>query len=78
MVGPSMKIRIVTDSTSDLPADIVTSLGITVVPAYINVGDESFRDGVEMSREAFYRQLPSFSSHPTTAAPAAGTFAEAY
>lgn len=71
-------IRIVVDSTCDLPKDVVEQYGITVMPAYINVGTESYRDGVDMTREAFYEQLPHFPTPPTTAAPAAGLFTEAY
>ncbi len=71
-------IRVVTDSTSDIPKELAESLGIEVVPCYINFGDESFLDQVELSREDFYRRLISSPAHPTTAAPPPGLFAEAY
>ncbi len=71
-------IRIVTDSTCDLPPLIVDRLQITVLPLYINIGDETFLDGVDMSRQAFYQQLPTFKSHPTTAAPGPDVFQQAY
>jgi hypothetical protein len=54
-----MKIRVVTDSTSDLPTQIVRDLGITVVPALIQFGDKVYRDGVDLSTELkgrFFRQ----------------------
>lgn len=73
-----MSIRIVTDSTSDVPDTIITQYGITVVPAYINVGDQSFIDGVDLSRQAFYENLPQYRPHPSTAAPASGLFTETY
>jgi len=60
-----MSIRIVTDSTCDLPESVVAEYGITVIPAYINVGDQSYLDGVELSREEFYRRLPDWESLPT-------------
>ena len=44
-----MNIKIVTDSTSDLPASIATELGITVVPAYINFGEDTYRDRVDIN-----------------------------
>ena len=53
-----MTIKIVTDSTCDLPTEIATQNGITVMPLYINFGIESYLDGVELSREAFYERLP--------------------
>ncbi len=73
-----MSIRIVTDSTCDLPRSVVIEYGITVVPLYINVGDQSYLDGVDLSREDFYTQLPSFPVPPTTAVPGLETFARVY
>lgn len=71
-------IRIVVDSTCDLPKEVIEQYGITAMPAYINVGTESYRDGIDMTRQTFYEQLPSFPTPPTTAAPASGLFTEAY
>ena len=73
-----MSIRIVTDSTCDLPKSIVYEHKITVIPLYIHVGDESYLDGIDLSREEFYTRLPSFSVPPTTAVPGHETFAGAY
>ena len=55
-----MSIRIVTDTTCDLPDHVLADLGVTVVPLYINVGQQSYLDGIDMSREEFYQRLPSF------------------
>jgi DegV family protein with EDD domain len=73
-----MPIRIVTDSTCDIPEETAAAYGITVVPAYVNIGDESYLDGLELSRSDFYEMLPGLHSPPTTAAPAPGAFAETY
>jgi DegV family protein with EDD domain len=73
-----MTIRIVTDSTCDIPTAMAAELGITIVPAYINVGDQSYLDGVDLTRQQFYTDLPSYPVPPTTAAPASGAFTEAY
>lgn len=73
-----MCIRVVTDSNCDLPQDLVDKYGITVVPLYINVGTESYLDGVDLSREEFYQRLPHFKAHPTTSVPSPGQFFEAY
>ena len=53
-----MAVRVVTDSTCDLPREIVETLGIRVIPLYINVGEKSYLDGVDLTREQFYQQLP--------------------
>ena len=71
-----MAIRIVTDSNCDLPAEVIEEYGIVVIPMYINIGAESYLDGVEMSREEFYEGLPHFEAHPMTSVPGPGAFVD--
>jgi DegV family protein with EDD domain len=71
-------INIVTDSTSDIPPDIARELNITVIPAHVIFGEESFDDGVTITREEFYRRLKTTKVLPTTSTPSAGEFAEVY
>ena len=73
-----MAIRIVTDSTADLPAEVAESLGITVVPLYVHFGDEQLRDGVDISSEEFFERLQRESRTPTTSQPPAGAFRDVY
>lgn len=73
-----MKIRIVTDSTCDLPQDLIEKHQITVLPLYINFKDQGYLDGVELSREEFYRRLPEAEISPTTATPGITSILEAY
>lgn len=73
-----MNIRIVTDSTCDLPASIVEKHGITVIPLYINQGENSYLDGVDMTREEFYRKLPAFHPAPSTATPGTEVFTQTW
>ena len=73
-----MSIRIVTDSTCDLPQEIVDTYGITVVPLYINFGDQGYLDGVEISRREFYQRLPDSDPLPTTATPGIDAFRQTY
>jgi DegV family protein with EDD domain len=73
-----MKTKIVTDSTCDLPQTIVDEYDITVIPLYINVGDQSYLDGVELTREEFYQQLPAYSTPPTTSVPGVEVFQNIY
>jgi DegV family protein with EDD domain len=75
---PVPRVRVVTDSTSDIPEDIARQLDITIVPANIQFADRSFRDGIDLSRDEFYRRLVSGPDLPTTSAPAAGIFAQTY
>jgi DegV family protein with EDD domain len=73
-----MTIKIVSDSTCDLPPKVIRQLGITVVPLFINFGDKGYLDGVEISREEFYTRLPHYPSHPTTGTPGIEAFRLAY
>jgi DegV family protein with EDD domain len=63
------KIRFVTDSTCDLPAEWVQKHKISVVPCYVNYNHESYPDdGSVEFRDNFYKLLPTMNPHPTTAA----------
>lgn len=73
-----MPVRIVTDSTSDLPPDIAAAAGITVVPLNVHFGTETFRDGLDIKADEFYRRLVSTEKLPTTSQPSVGAFLEAY
>jgi len=73
-----MTVRIVTDSTCDLPQSFIEENDIAVVPLYINMGDESYADGVDISRAEFYVRLPHFPVHPTTASTSPEVFRRVY
>jgi len=71
-------VRIVTDSTADIPDELTEELGIGVVHDYINFGTQSLRDKLDISRAEFYTRLVADSATPTTASPGVGEFEEAY
>lgn len=73
-----MPVRIVTDSTADLTPQLARGLGITVVPVYVRFGHESYRDGIDISREEFYERLVTSPVHPTTSQPTPADFAQVY
>ena len=73
-----MAIRIVTDSCSDLPAEAARANGITVVPLYVIIGGETYRDGVDMTADGFYSRLVELPSLPTTSQPSVADFQEVY
>jgi len=73
-----MPIKIVTDSTSDVPPADAQEYGINVVPCYINIENKSYLDGLELSRAEFYEKLPNYPNLPKTASPNAAAFEEAY
>jgi len=71
-------VKIVTDSTSDLPREVAEELDITVVPVNVHFGDEVYQDGVDLSTDDFYRKLRTSDILPKTSAPAPGIFRETY
>lgn len=77
-MSPPRTVGIVTDSTADIPTDIVERHDIQVVPALLSVDSGSFKDGEEMSRAEFYRRMPDMETPPTTAVPSTQSFQQAY
>ena len=73
-----MSIRIVTDSSCDLPDNVVSDLGITVVPLSIRFGDDEFIDREQLTTAEFWARCAQSSTLPETAAPAPGQFENAY
>lgn len=72
------KIRIVTDSTADIPAELCESMGIEVVPLKVHFGEETYFDGVTIQAEQFYEKLTQASQLPTTSQPSPTDFIEVY
>lgn len=72
------RVKIVTDSTADLPIEIANELNIVVVPLNVQFGDTVYRDGVDLTAAEFYPKLKSSPMLPTTSQPAAGVFTQAY
>lgn len=73
-----MKIKIVTDSICDLPVEVAKEFNISVVPVYINIENQSYLDGIELSRTEYYTRLPNYQVSPTTSAPGPDAFVKAY
>ena len=73
-----MKLGIVTDSTSDIPKYLIDQYELEVVPSILIIDGKEYADGIGISREDFYKQLPSLRTQPTTAAPSIGDFSTRY
>jgi len=75
----SNKVHIVTDSTADLPKEIIRDYSITVVPLKVIFnGCESLLDGVDIDTEQFYRRLVENQDLPVTSQPTPAEFASVY
>lgn len=72
-----MRIGIVTDSTADLPSSLIERWSIALVPALLILNGQEYVDGVNISRQEFYRRLPELKK-VSTASPSAGEFRRVY
>jgi DegV family protein with EDD domain len=71
-------IKIVTDSTCDLPPAWFSQYQLTVVPVNIQFGLETFHEGQTIGPEIFYQRIHSEGSLPTTSQPSVGEFCQTY
>ena len=71
-------VAVVTDSTCDLPHELVEEVGLRVVPLSVTFGDETLVAGVQLSTAAFHARLARSEVLPTTSQPAPAWFEEAY
>ena len=72
------KIRIVTDSTADLPEEIINKYKIKVIPLSFIIDGKVYHDLVDISREEYYRELMNCKEFPTTSQPTPAEFLDAY
>lgn len=73
-----MTVKVVTDSTCDMPPQLMQDLGITAVPIYVVFGDKSYRDKLDIGDDEFYERLVHGPVHPTTSIPTPKDFADVY
>jgi DegV family protein with EDD domain len=73
-----MAVKILTDSVADLPQQLASNLGVTVVPLLIRWGEDLYRDGIDLTADQFYQRLRHSKVPPATSLPSPKTFAEAY
>ena len=72
------RIKIVTDSTVDLSAEMITKLDIAVVPLTININGQSYEDRVDITPQEFLDLMRQSDELPKSSQPATGTFVELY
>ena len=71
-----MPVRIITDSTADIPPQLAAEFGIRVMPLYVHFGDEVYRDGIDLKPDEFYPRLVANKTLPTTSTVAPVEFAQ--
>lgn len=72
------KIKLITDSTCDLPKDVLEKNNIEVMPLLINFGEESYLDGIEINQDELFEKIESGNIFPTTAQVTPNRFLEVF
>ncbi|NLM45624.1 MAG: DegV family protein [Firmicutes bacterium] len=73
-----LTVKIITDSTADLPLGLADQLGITVVPLKVHFGDDEYLDWIDLGPDAFYTKLAERKVLPRTSQPAPADFEAVY
>ena len=76
---PSLsKIAILTDSASDLTPDMIEGLDVTVIPIRLKIGENNYKDGINLSKKEFWHKLMTEKVVPKTAQPSPAEFRDYY
>jgi len=73
-----MAVKVITDSTSDLPPGITADLDISIVPIYVRFGENIYRQGIDISDDEFYARIETSPVHPATSQPPPEDFIRVY
>ncbi len=72
-------LKVLVDSTCDLLPHEAASYGLHMIPLYVTIGGRTYRDdGIELSRQDFYRLLRTERELPRTSQPSIGDFEQAF
>jgi len=71
-------IKIVTDSTADIPQEVAAELGITIVPLAVTIDGENYRDGVDITSAEFIEKMKQANELPKSSQPPVGAFVETF
>ena len=71
-------VAVVTDSASNIPPELARANGIRVVPMYVSVGEDEYRDGIDLTPSELYTRLAANPTRASTSAPSPGDFADAF
>lgn len=73
-----MSFKIVVDSSSDIPKELAAKLGITIVPMPVTIDGQTYREGVDIFPDRFYRDFKTYQELPKTSQPNPNDLKEAY
>ncbi|MGO1367740.1 MAG: DegV family protein [Senegalia sp. (in: firmicutes)] len=71
-------IKLFSDSTCDLPKELLDELNITIIPLYVVFGEDSYKDGIDMDTHNLYKRVDKLNKLPKTSAPSPSDFYNAF
>jgi len=71
-------IALIADSTCDIPENLIRQYDITIIPQVVIWGEETLRDRIDITPEAFYQRLETDKRHPSTTLPSPADFERVY
>ncbi|MCD6358772.1 MAG: DegV family protein [Dehalococcoidia bacterium] len=71
-------VKIVTDSSSDIPTEVARELDISIIPLSVRFGDKNYKEGVDINTDEFYHELIHNPNQPKTSTPSPGDFVQLY
>jgi DegV family protein with EDD domain len=71
-------VKVVTDSSCDIPLEIARKLSIAIVPLYIQIGGKIYRDGIDLNADRLHHELAHSREIPKTSVPPPGDFIKVY
>lgn len=72
------KVKVITDSTNDLSTELLQEYDISVVPLYVDFGEESYKDGVDLTTNQLFKMVDQKGILPKTSAPSPYDLSELY
>ncbi|HAQ57243.1 MAG TPA: fatty acid-binding protein DegV [Acholeplasmatales bacterium] len=72
------EFKLISDSTCDLSADLIRNYAIDIVPLFVNFGEDSFKDGIDINVPEMYAQVKTRGTLPKTAAASPADFIQVF
>ena len=71
-------MQIITDSSCDLPKEILEENDIIVVPLNIEINGENYVDGINLTHEEFFKKMSETEELPKTSQPSPQSYIDAF
>jgi DegV family protein with EDD domain len=71
-------IHIITDSSADIPKELIEKYNLHIVPLSVRIGDEEYKEGIDLTPQEFYEKMFAVDELPKTSQPSPSDFADLF